>query len=95
MDRVASQVAQGGKESVCQCRRCRRHRFDPWVAKIPWRREWQPTPVFLPGESPGPRSLAGYSPRGLQSRRRLSDWAHTYARTGYIDHEIYDYPAQL
>ena len=38
-----------GKESACQCRR---HRFNPWVGKIPWRRKWQPTPVFLPGESP-------------------------------------------
>ena len=36
--------------------------FDPWVGKIPWRRAWQPTPVFLPGESHGQRSLAGYSP---------------------------------
>ena len=39
-------------------------RFNPWVRKIPWRREWQPTPVFLPGESHGQRSLVGYSPRG-------------------------------
>ena len=38
--------------------------LDPWVGKIPWRRAWQPTPVFLPGESHGQRSLAGYSPRG-------------------------------
>jgi len=37
-------------------------RFDPCVGKIPWRRAWQPTPVFLPGESQGQRSLAGYSP---------------------------------
>ena len=37
-----------GKEFACQCRR---HRFDPWVRKIPWRRKWQPTPVFLPGKS--------------------------------------------
>ena len=36
-----------------------RDRFSPWVGKIPWRRAWQPTPVFLPGESPGQRSLAG------------------------------------
>jgi len=35
--------------------------FDPWVRKIPWRRAWQPTPVFLPGESHGQRSLVGYS----------------------------------
>ena len=57
----ASQVVFGGKESACQCRRCG---FDLWVRKIPWRRAWQPTPVFLPGESHGQRSLAGYSPRG-------------------------------
>ena len=36
--------------------------FNPWVRKIPWREEWQPTPVFLPGEFHGQRSLAGYSP---------------------------------
>ena len=54
----------GGKEPACQCRRCKRHRFDPWIGKIPWRRKWQPTPVFLPGESHGQRSLACYSPWG-------------------------------
>ena len=52
----------GGKELVCQCRRRKRHRFDPCVGEIPWRRAWQPTPVFLPGESHGQRSLVGYSP---------------------------------
>jgi len=36
--------------------------FDPWVRKIPWRRKWQPTLVFLPGESHGHRSMEGYSP---------------------------------
>ena len=36
--------------------------FDSWVGKIPWRRKWHPTPVLLPGESHGQRSLAGYSP---------------------------------
>ena len=40
----------------------KRRRFDPWVRKIPWRRAWQPTPVFLPEESHGQRSLVGYSP---------------------------------
>ena len=39
-------------------------RFDPWVVKIPWRRKWQPIPVFSPGESHGQRSLEGYSPQG-------------------------------
>ena len=38
--------------------------IDPWVGKIPWRRKWQPTPVFLPGESHGWKSLVGYSPWG-------------------------------
>ena len=49
------------KESACQCGR---PRFDHWVRKIPWRREWQPTPIFLPRESPGQRSLEGYRPLG-------------------------------
>ena len=40
-----------GKEPTCQCRRQKRCRFDPWVGKIPWRRAWQPTRVFFPGES--------------------------------------------
>ena len=55
-------VGPSGKEPTCQCRRHKRCRFDPWVRKIPWRKAWQPTPVFLPGESHGQRSLAGYSP---------------------------------
>ena len=43
----------------------KRRGFDPWVEKIPWRRrKWQPTPVLLPGESHGQRSLEGYSPQG-------------------------------
>ena len=49
------------KESTCQCRR---YGFDPWVEKIPWRRKWQSTPVFLPGKSHGQRNLEGYSPWG-------------------------------
>ena len=53
-----------GKERACQCRRPKRCEFDSWVGKIPWRRAWQPTAVFLPGESHGQRSLVGYSPRG-------------------------------
>ena len=45
----------------------------PWVEKIPLRREWQPTPVFLPGESHGQRSLAGYRPWAVKSQTRLSN----------------------
>ena len=52
----------GGKEPACQCRRYNRCGFNPWVIKIPWRREWQPSLVVLPGESHGQGSLAGYSP---------------------------------
>ena len=52
------------KEFACQCRRHKSHGFAPCVRKIPWRRKWQPTPVFLPGKSHGQRSLAGYSPWG-------------------------------
>ena len=50
------------------------HEFDPWVGKISWRRAWQPTPVSLPGESHGQRSLAGCSPWGCRVRQdcRLS-----------------------
>ena len=51
---------QGGRLGL----QCRRLRLDPWVRKIPWRRKWQPTPVFLPGESSGQRNLEGYSPWG-------------------------------
>ena len=55
--------------------------FDPWVWKISWRREWLPTPVFLvflPGESQGQRSLAGYSP-----------WGHKESDTTYQLNNIY------
>ena len=50
-----------GKESALSSRKLA---FDPWVRKMPWRKKWQPSPVFLPGESHGQRSLVGYSPRG-------------------------------
>ena len=51
--------------------RRRRHGFDPWVGKIPWRRKWQPTPVFLAGKFHGQRSLVGYSPWGHRVRHDL------------------------
>ena len=54
---------RSGKESACQRRKHRRLGFNPQVGKIPWRRKWQPTPVFLPGKSHGQRSLVGYSPQ--------------------------------
>ena len=60
-----------GKESAGQCRRCKRHMFDPWVRKIPWSRKWHPTPITLPGKFHGQRSLASNSPRGC---RVIHDW---------------------
>ena len=65
---------------------CRRPRFDPWVGEIPWRRAWQPTTVFLPGESHGQRSLVGRSPWGRKEsdmteriRARMRACTHTHA----------------
>ena len=60
-----------GKKPACQCRRHKNCGFDPWIGKIPWRRAQQPTPVFLPGESHGQRSLEGYSLRVAKSRTQL------------------------
>ena len=51
-------VGKGSTGNAGDTGRCK---FDPWVRKIPWRRAWKPTPVFLPGESHGQRSLVGYS----------------------------------
>ena len=77
-----------GKEFTHQCRRLR---FSPWIGKIPWRRKWQPTPVFLPGKFHGQRSLEGYSPRGHkrvghnlvteQPYMRARSRAHTHTHT--------------
>ena len=82
-----------GKESTCQCQRHKRCKFDPWVERLPWRKTWQPTAVFLSGKFQGQRSLAGYSPWGCKSQTRLSNWTaktltnttcthtHTYTHT--------------
>ena len=70
------------KEPACQCRRCRKHGINPWVRKIPWRRKWQPTPVFFPGKSHGQRSLVGCSPHGVvKSQTQLSE--HTFTRKAH------------
>ena len=69
------------KESTCQCRRWE---FDPWVGKILWRREWVPTPVFLPEESHRQRSLVGYRPWGHKEEdttKWLTLTFHTVAYT--------------
>ena len=56
---------------------CRRSGLDPWILKVPWRREWQPTPVFLPGESQEQRSLEGYSPWGCKESDATEWLTHT------------------
>ena len=65
------------------CLQYRRPRLDPWVRKIPWRREWQPTPVFLPGESNGQRSRRLQS-MGLQRDRTEYTHTHTHSKLGEV-----------
>ena len=73
----ASLMMQQWKKIIhVPCRICRRHSFHPWFGKIPWRRKWQPTPVFLPGESHGQSSLVAYCPGGVQ--RVTHRWAHVH-----------------
>ena len=70
-----------GKEPACQCRR---RRFDPWVRKIPWRRRWQSTPVFLPGKSHGQRSLVGYGPQGHKELDKIKQLNSNYNKTSHL-----------
>ena len=58
-----------GKKSACQCRRCKRHGFNPWIGKIPWRRKWKPTPVFLPGKSLLDRGVLQATVHGVPKSR--------------------------
>ena len=60
-----------GKEPAFQCRRPKRLGFDPWVREIPWRRKWQPTPLFLPGESYGQRTLVATVHGVTKSQKQL------------------------
>ena len=69
-----------GRKPTCQCRRHKRHGFNPWVRKIPWRRTQQPTPVFLPGDSPWTEESGGLQSMGSHRvRYNWSDLAHTHA----------------
>ena len=63
--------------------------FRPWVRKIPGRKEWQPTPIFLPGESHGQRSLVGYSPWGCKESDMTERLIHTHTHTH--SYSIYSY----
>ena len=64
------------------CLQCGQPGFDPWIRKIPWRREWQPTPVLLPGEFHGKRSLAGYSPWVCKELDMTEHLTYTHAFKG-------------
>ena len=76
----ASQVEQVGKNPPASVRHVRDNSSIPGSGRFPWRRAWQPTPVFLPGESHGQRSLAGYSP---QKSKEL-DITETTSKTGRL-----------
>ena len=62
-----------------------RCRFDPWVCKIPWRRRWQPSPVFLPGESNGQKRWVGYNPQGCKDSDTTEAAYHTHTHTTEIN----------
>ena len=64
--------------------------FDPWVGGIPWRREWQPTPVFLPGEFHGQRRLVGYSPWCHQESDRTKALKCTHTSTMSLLIQLYN-----
>ena len=72
------------------CPQCWRTGFDLWVGKIPWGRAWQPTPVFLPGESHGQRSLVGYNPCGCKELD-IIEWLSTAWREISIQTHKNDY----
>ena len=79
----ASQVIPVAKNLPANTGDIKRYGFNPWVRKIPWRRKWQPTPVFLPGKYHGQRSLVGCSPWGskeLDMTECLSIWQHNANR---------------
>ena len=67
-----------GKERACQCRRHKRRWFNLWFGKIPLRSAWQPTPVFLPGESHGQRKLVGYILQGHEEWDTTEATQHTH-----------------
>ena len=73
---LSHQGKPSGKEPACQCRKHKRCRFSPWARKIPWRRAWQPTPAFLPGDSRGQRGLVVYGPWG-HKETPWNDWGCT------------------
>ena len=87
-----------GEKPACQCRRHKRVRFDLWVQKIPWRRKWHPTPVFLPRKFRLQRSLDGYSPCGrkeMDTTQQLSTHEKTHAKLQFCARKWLSYIKKL
>ena len=85
-----------GKESICQCRRCKRYRFHPWVGNIPWNKKWYPTPVFLPRKSHGQRTpLSTHTHMHMDIYLFIYLYGDTHTHTihtyTYMDINIYMY----
>ena len=78
---IAFPGGTSSKESTCQCRRCKRCRFDPWVRKIPWSRKWHPHSSILAWKTPWAGESGRLQFMGQQVIRRLSDWTHTHSYT--------------
>ena len=74
-----------GKEPSCQCKRQKRYGFNPWVGKSPWRRTWQPTPVFLPGECHG-HFLVAQTVKRLSTMRET--WVPSLGREDPLEKEM-------
>ena len=72
-----------GQEHTCKSRRHKRCKFNPWVRKIPWRRAWTHTQLYLPEESHGQKSLVGYSPQGCKESDMTEATKHTCSFTKF------------
>ena len=86
-----------GKEFTCQCRRHRRCGFDPWVRKIPWRRERQSTPIFLPGKSHDRGGWWATVHGVAKSRTRLRNLTFTFGTLWTVAHQAplsWDFPGK-
>ena len=93
LEPAASLVAQRKEIPSCQCRRLR---FKTWVRKIPGRRNWQPTPLFLPRESHGQRSLVDCSPWGCKRiRHDLATKQYSFSKHLLILFTLYQVPIQM
>ena len=83
-----------GKESACQCKRCKGRWFDAWVGKMPWGRKWQPIPLLLPGKFHEQGSLAGYSTRGCKEPD-VTEHTHTHTHTHTETHTDTPLPCNI